>query len=182
MDINEALRTRRSIKNFSDKPVSVQILSELVDIARYSPSGANKNPWHFVIITERNTLDCLSEVHMYCRWFSKAQAGIAIVVDPASSRYWLEDCSIAAYTICLGAMTYGLGVGWAAMYQSDDAAESERRQQMVRELLAIPDTMNVPMVLAIGFPRARSAERKRAALEDIISWESYDAPHSGKQT
>ena len=118
---------------------------------------------------------------MYCRWFSTAQAGIAIVVDPASSRYWLEDCSVAAYTICLGAMAYGLGVGWAAMHQSDDATESERRQQLVRELLAIPDTMNVPMVLAIGFPQARSAERKRGALESIIKWERYNVPYVVKQ-
>ena len=181
MDINEALRTRRSVKNYSDKPVSAHILSDLVDIACYSPSGANKNPWHFVIITERNTLDRLSEVHIHCRWFSSAQAGIAIVVDPASSRYWLEDCSVAAYTICLGAMAYGLGAGWAAMYQSDDAAESERRQQLVRELLTIPDTMNVPMVLAIGYPQARPAERKRAALEDISCWERYNTLHGRKQ-
>jgi nitroreductase len=173
MDIMEALRTRRSVRNFSDKPVSVQMLSDLVDVARYSPSGANKNPWRFVILTERNILDRLSEVHIHCRWFSSAQAGIAIAVDPASSRYWLEDCSVAAYTICLGAMACGLGAGWAAMYQSDDAAESERRQQLVRELLTIPDTMNVPMVLAIGYPQARSAERKRPALEEISNWERY---------
>ena len=55
MDLIEALRTRRSTKSFSTAPVPAQMLSDLVDTASYSPSGANKNPWRFVLITERST-------------------------------------------------------------------------------------------------------------------------------
>lgn len=173
MDITEALRTRRSIKNFSDKPVPPQILSELVDTARYSPSGGNKNSWHFVIVTERKTLDHLSQAHPHCRWFSSAQAGIAIVVNPSSTRYWLEDTSVAAYSICLAAMAHGLGVAWAAMYQSDNAAESERRQQFVREVLSVPNGLSIPMVLGLGYPQSSPPLRKMPALEEIIHREHY---------
>lgn len=173
MDVNEALRTRRSIKNFSATPVPREVLLELVDVASYSPSGVNKNPWRFVIITERNTLDHLSQTHPHCRWLALAQAGIALVVDPASTRYWLEDCCIAAYSMWLAATARGLGVAWGAMYQSDDATESERRQRLVREVLSIPDRIQVPMVMGVGYPQASPPERKRPDLEEIVCWERY---------
>src|SRR3972149_4829173 len=123
----EALRTRRTNKKFRATPVPREILLELVDAARYSPSGANKNPWRFIIVTQRESLDRLSQAHSYCRWLEMAQAAIAIVVDPASTRYWLEDCSVAAYGIWLAARAHGLAMAWAAMHQADDLAESERR-------------------------------------------------------
>ena len=150
-----------------------EALLELVDVARRSPSGVNKNPWRFVIITERNTLDNLSQAHPYCHWLSSAQAGIAIVADPASTQYWLEDCCIAAYSIWLAATAQGLGMSWGAMYQSDNAAESERRQGFVRKVLSIPDSMQVPMVLGIGYPQASPPEKKRPDLEEIVCWERY---------
>ncbi len=173
MDVIEAIRTRRSTKGFSTTPVPAQMLSDLVDTASYSPSGANKNPWRFVIITERNTLDRLSKASPHCNWLASAQAGIAIAADPAYSRYWLEDCCVAAFSIWLAAMAQGLGAAWAAMYQSDNAEESERRQGFVREVLSVPDGLNIPMVMAIGYPQGPPPERKRPALEEIVHWERY---------
>lgn len=175
MDIIEALRTRHSTKNFSQEPVSLKLLSELVDISRHSPSGSNKNPWRFILITERKTLDHLSQAHPYCGWLASAQAGIAIVVDPASSRYWLEDCCLAAYSIWLAGMAHGLGTAWAAMYQSDNTPETERRQKFVRQILSVPDKLQVPMVLGIGFPMPSSTQRKLPEVEEIVFREYYSA-------
>ena len=173
MDLIEALRTRRSTKSFSTTPVPSQMLSDLVDTASYSPSGANKNPWRFVLITERNTLDRLSKASPHCNWLASAQAGIAIAADPAYSRYWLEDCCVAAYSICLAAMAQGLGAAWAAIYQSDNAAESERREGLVREALSIPVGLRVPMLLGIGYAEKQPPPRQRPALEEIVHWERY---------
>lgn len=91
MDVFEAIRTRRSIKNYLATPVSPETLQTLVDLARLSPSGANKNSWRFVVITQRDTLEYLGQAHPNCKWLSSAQAGIAIIIDPTSTRYWLED-------------------------------------------------------------------------------------------
>ena len=173
MDVIEALRTRRSTKNHSARVVSPQTLLELVDIARFSPSAANKNPWRFIIITRRSTLDRLSETQPHCRWLATAPAGIALAVDPNYTRYWLEDCCVAAYSIWLAAIGKGLGVAWAAIYQSDDAAESERRQKFVREVLSVPDGLNIPIVLAIGYPQTSPPERQMPTLEEVVHWESY---------
>ena len=178
MDLTEVFQQRRSIKEFSDTSVSRKDLLQLLDTARQSPSGNNKCPWHFVIVTERETLQRLSETHPYCRWLSSAKAAIAIIADPASTKYWLEDCSVAAYSIWLKATGQGLGMGWAAIQQSDNTEGSARRQDFVRETLSIPDRFNVPMVLGIGYPAASPPEKKRPALEEIVSWEGYTSRDS----
>lgn len=172
-EFSELLRQRRSIKEFEPTPVSRGTLLDLVEAARFSPSANNKNPWRFVLVTERQALDRLSETHPYCRWLHSAQAAIAIAVDPTATRYWLEDCSIAAYSIWLAATAKRVGVAWAAMYQSDNPAESERRQQFVRDILGIPATLAVPMVLGIGYFDKVPPEKPRPELREIVHFERY---------
>lgn len=173
MDALETIRTRRSIKDFAPTPVSKETLLALVDAARYSPSGANKNSWQFVVVTERDALVRLSTAHAHCHWLATAQAAIVILIDPASTRYWLEDCCVAAYSIWLAAAGQALGVAWAAMYQSDDSGESERRQALVRETLTIPGKFNVPIVLGVGYPQKQPPARKMPPLNNIIQWGRY---------
>ncbi|MBI2851441.1 MAG: nitroreductase family protein [Chloroflexi bacterium] len=169
----EALRARRSCKDFLGTPVPTEILTELVDVARYSPSGANKNTWRFIIVTERQDLNRLSEIARTCSWLASAQAAIAVIVDPASTRYWLEDCSVAAYAIWLAGEARGLGVAWAAMHQSDNSEESARRQKCVRDVLGLPEALYTPMVLGLGYRKSQPPDKKRPNLEDIIAWGKY---------
>lgn len=180
MEVVEAIRTRRSIKNYLTTPVSREVLQTLVDLARLSPSGANKNTWRFVAITQRDILERLGQAHPNCKWLSSAPAGIAIVIDPTATRYWLEDCSVAAYSIWLAATAQGLGAAWAAMYQSDNIAETEKRQQFVREALSIPDKFLMPMVLAIGYPESLPPSKPRPELNKIICWNHYTLSETEK--
>ncbi|MEK7353088.1 MAG: nitroreductase family protein [Chloroflexota bacterium] len=175
MELLQALQTRRSTKSFLAKPVTQETLTKLIDIARYSPSGANKNPWKFVVTTDKAKLTRLGEAHRACKWLASAPSAIAVVADPAVSKYWLEDSCVAAYSIWLAAMGFGVGAAWAAMYQSDTPEESERRQKYVREIFSIPDNLSVPMVMAVGYPDQPPAERKKMEAKDIISWERYNS-------
>ncbi|MBI2934434.1 MAG: nitroreductase family protein [Chloroflexi bacterium] len=173
MDIVEAIRSRRAAKAFSSDTVGKDTLVKLVDLARHSPSGGNKNAWRFVVITSRTALDRLSETHPHCKWFSSAPSGMAIAIDPKATRYWLEDCSVAAYAIWLAATGMGLAVAWSAMHQAGNQAESERRQRLVREVLAIPEELYVPVVLGIGFHASPPPPGQRPELETLVSWEAY---------
>jgi hypothetical protein len=85
----------------------------------------------------------------------------------------LEDCCLAAYSIYLGALPKGVGVAWSAIYQSDNPAEDERRQNLVRELMGIPKGMKAPIVLGLGYPQSQPAPRTMTALEDTVFWEQY---------
>ncbi|MDP2728967.1 MAG: nitroreductase family protein [Dehalococcoidales bacterium] len=175
MELFQVLHTRRNIKNFLPEPVPQDVLLKLIDATRYAPSGANKNPWRFLVTTDKDALTRLGETARTCNWLASAPAGIAIMADTSSTRYWLEDCCVAAYAIWLTATDLGLGVAWGAMYQSDNPEESERRQKHVRQILSIPDNLVIPMLLAVGFPDPEKppAERKRVAVDDIICWERY---------
>jgi nitroreductase len=93
--------------------------------------------------------------------------------DPAISKYWLEDCCLAAYSIYLAALAKGVGVGWSAIYQSDNVEEDERRQGAVRELMSIPKSLKAPIVLGLGYPERQPAPSKMSTLEETVSWESY---------
>ena len=173
MEIIEALHSRRTIRSFTTKPVSQDILKQIVDAARYSPSGANRNPWRFIITTDRTKLDALSQTQQFCKWFNSAQAAIVVAGDPAGSPYWLEDCCLAAYSIFLSGLAHGIGVAWAAIYQSNNPAEDTRRQDYVRGLFSIPQELKVPVVLALGYPQNPPQPRKMPALEEVVSWEKY---------
>lgn len=173
MEMIEALHTRRSIKSFTTAPVSREVLLEILDAARYSPSGANKNNWRFVVTTNREEIDKLSTVQPFSKWLGSAQAAIAIAGDPSLSRYWLEDCCLAAYSIYLSALAKGVGVAWSAIYQSDNPTEDERRQNLVREIAGIPAGLKAPIVLGLGYAQNQPAPRTMCKLEDVVFWDRY---------
>ncbi len=173
MEIIEALKSRRTVRSFTSKPIPREYIEHMLDAARSSPSGANRNPWRVVVTTDRKNLEALSQMQQFCKWFSTAQAAIAVAADPAGSPYWLEDSCLAAFSIYLAGLAHGIGVAWAAVYQSNNPAEDTRRQDYVRNLLAIPQELKIPVVLALGYPQAQPQPRKMVALEDIVSWEKY---------
>jgi nitroreductase len=173
MELIEALHTRRSIKSYTTAPIPREVLLEILDATRYSPSGGNKNNWRFVVTVKREVIDKLAAVQPYSKWLGSAQVAIAIAGDPSISRYWLEDCCLAAYSIYLGALAKGVGVAWSAIYQSDNPTEDERRQNLVRELMEIPKGMKAPIVLGLGYPQNQPTPRTMAALPDTVSWERY---------
>ncbi len=169
----DALLARRSCKDFLPAPVPREILNELIDIARYSPTGANRNAWRFIAVAERQTLNNMSQIARTCGWLASAQAAIVIIIDPIATQYWLEDSSVAAYQIWLAGEARGIGVAWAAMHQSNNPEEGARRQAAVRSLLNIPANFNVPMILGLGYRKSPPPERKRPNLDEIIAWERY---------
>ena len=146
---------------------------EILDATRYTPSGANRNNWRLVVTTNQETIAKLGAVQPYAKWLASAKAAIAIAGDPAVSKYWLEDCCLVAYSIYLAALAKGVGVGWSAIYQSDNAEEDERRQNAVRELTAIPKTLKAPIVLGLGYPDGQPGPRNMITLGESVFWERY---------
>ena len=179
MELLDAVASRRSIQTYASTPVPKETLLGLVEAARKAPSAANKNAWRFVLVTERQTLDRLSETHRFCGWLASAQAAIAVVIDPSATGYWLEDSCVAATMIWLAATDAGLGAAWGAMHQAADPVESQRRQDYVRQVLGIPAGLSVPVVLGLGFPAGEPRPRALPDLPQLVSWERYAAAADG---
>lgn len=140
---NEALNTiytRRSVRSFTGEPVSKDDLIKLLRAAMSAPTAVNIQPWSFIVVTDRKTLDKLCDNLPYAKMLGKAGAAILVCGIPDkdevySKDYWVMDCSAATENILLAAHALGLGSVWTAVYVDMD------RVKTVRALLNIPDNI-----------------------------------------
>lgn len=137
---------RRSVRRYTSEPVTEEQITTLLKAAMAAPSAANRRPWHFIVVTERKTLDTLAERHPYAKMLFEAPLCIAVVGDPAVSDYWVQDCSAAAENILLAAAGMGLGSVWLGVHPRAE------REQMVREVLGIPHNLTPLCLIAVGHP------------------------------
>ncbi len=96
MDALSAIRSRRSIRKYAEQAVPKETIAKILEAAYDAPSGANRQPRSYVVVTDREALDGPAEVHPHCSCLKAAPAAIAIVGDPARGRYWLEASCAAA--------------------------------------------------------------------------------------
>lgn len=160
----ELLRARRSIREYTGRPIEPGKIELLKEAVLRSPSSRNLDPWEFVFVDNRDLLGQLARCKPHGADFLE-QAALAVVVcaDSQASDVWIEDCSIAAILVQMVAQSLGLGSCWVQVRSRmfDDATTSERYLQ---RLLAIPEHVKVECVVAIGYPAER---REPLAREDL---------------
>ncbi len=148
----ELLRTRRSIRKYTDEPVSAADRTLLEEAMLRAPSSRSLRPWEYVFVDERALLERLAEARPHGSSFVRG-AALAIVVcgDEARCDVWIEDCSISAIFAHLQAHALGLGSCWV---QIRDRAHKENQsaESYVRRLLEIPDHLRVEAIVAVGHP------------------------------
>ena len=112
-----------------------------------APSAANRQPWHFIVITSRAVLDHLAEAHPYAQMLHEAPLAFCICGDPViNDRYWVQDTSAATENVLLAAVGLGLGTVWLGVHPNTD------RVQVVRQALYIPEPIVPLNLIAIGHP------------------------------
>ena len=138
--------SRRSIRAYTDEPVSEADIQSLLEAGMAAPSASNRKPWHFVVVTDRDTLRALAAAHPFGKMIASAAVGIAVCGDPAISDWWVEDCSAATENILVAAAGLGLGAVWLGSHGRPE------REVAIREILGIPELMGVLSLLSIGHP------------------------------
>lgn len=131
---------RKSVRSFTGQEVSNELLEELVRAGMAAPSARNLQPWAFVIVTNRPTLDTLAKRLPYAKMLFEAPAAIAVCGDLSKAGdspegYWVQDCSAATQNILLAAEAMGLGAVWTGVYPRPD------RVTIVKEVLGLPDNV-----------------------------------------
>jgi nitroreductase len=157
----EIIYNRRSTRKFSDRKVDEELIQQILKAALSSPSSKNCQPWEFVVVDDPELLSQLSMAKPHGACLLK-HAPLAIVVsgDKTKSDVWIEDCSIASIIIQLAAEGLELGSCWVQIHRrfhDDDQTADE----FIRELLDIPDHLEVLSIVGIGFKAT-----DRAALTD----------------
>jgi nitroreductase len=162
LDGRELMMTRRSVRNFTNDPVSEDTLWEIFEVCRYSPTSRNAQSYYFVVIRDRDTMKWLSRVRgMNTAPIGRAEAAVAVVADPKISKRHVQDACIAAYHFLLASWLFGLGTCWIAAMDRDD----------VKERLGIPRDHYVATVSPLGYPNETPHVPERRPKEDIVRFQ-----------
>jgi nitroreductase len=171
-DFLNVIYTRRSVRKFTGEKVKKEDLEAILRAGMSAPSAVNIQPWAFVVVTDRKTLDELCEALPYAKMLDKA--GAAIIVcgipdkdDTYAKKYWVMDCSLASGNILLAAHALGYGAVWTAAY-----ADVER-VRTVRKILSIPEKIIPLNVIPIGIPADRNAKALDKFKRENIHWEKW---------
>jgi nitroreductase len=149
MEAYEAILTRRSIRAYTDQPVSEELIRKLLVAAMSAPSAGNGQPWQFVVITERRVLYALAEFMPFGKMLKQAPLAFAVCGDVKGQPregYWVQDCSAATENLLLAAHALGLGGVWLGVYPRED------RVAGVRQILGIPEQATPLCVISVGYP------------------------------
>lgn len=163
MDAIEALKTRRSVREYTSDPVDRAVLEDIVDCARMAASARNVQPWEFIVVTEKTTRDRLADLAPNGPHIAKAP--VCIVVVCAEGSYYLEDGAAATQNILVAARAHGLGSCWVAGDKKPYAGE-------VLRLLDVPAGNKLVSLVAVGHTKSKPVASKRA-LTDVLHWERF---------
>jgi nitroreductase len=163
MDAIEAIKTRRSVRMYENKPVDKAILETLVDCGRLAATARNGQVWEFVVVTEAATRKKIAEAAANGRFIADAAACIAVICK--DSDYYLEDGCAATQNILLAARALGLGSCWVAGDRKPYAG-------IVQALLSVPDGFKLVSLIAVGHATQLPTPAKRA-LNEVVHWEKF---------
>jgi nitroreductase len=156
MEAMDAILSRRSIRKYTEQPVSDDAIDELLKAAMSAPSAGNQQPWQFVVIRERGMLDEIPKYHPYSAMLKEASVAILVCGDLKSEKhkgYWVQDCSAATQNLLVAAQAKGLGAVWLGVYPRED------RVAGIRKVLGLPEHI-VPLSL---IPVGHKGEEKPPA-------------------
>lgn len=170
----DLLRTRRSVRQFKDKPVEKEKIDLLVESMLRSPSSRGLNPWEFVVVTDPGILGGLARAKPHGASFIKnAPLAIVVCADPAKCDVWVEDCSIAALIVHLAATDLGLGSCWVQLRLREHDARTTS-EEYVKQLLGLGDNMVVEAVIAIGYGKEDKPGHAPSSLSyDKVNYNQY---------
>jgi nitroreductase len=152
METRDAIRARRNVRRYAERPIRPEDLDAILEAARRTPSSMNQQAWDFVVVTQRPALESLSHVWRYASHVASSAATIALVM-PASAdaderETYQYDLGQATMSMMLAAADLGIGSCHAAV---DD-------QSLARELLGAPEDREVAWLISLGYPAGRELE------------------------
>lgn len=164
MDIFDALHTRRSIRTYTDAPVTDEEMHTLLDAAMIAPSAGNSQPWEFVVIREKSILAAFPAINQYAAMAPKAPVAVLVCGNLKAEKYpgfWVQDCSAAVQNLLLAATGLGLGAVWTGIYPEKD------RIAGTRKLMGLPEHI-VPLALVvIGRPASEPKRMSRFNAQKV---------------
>jgi nitroreductase len=167
VEILNLLKSRRSIRVYQDKPVPQDLLLQILEAGRWAPTGANLQPWHFIVVTDPETRRQIGGVARFLfiksSHVEKAPVVIALAFDTRKGKYGRYDVTLAGGNMLTMATHLGLGTCWIGAFD----------EQRVKEILGIPEHIEVIALITLGYPGENAEVPPRVELKRIVHRESW---------
>lgn len=164
MDTLTAIHNRRSVRSWTGEPVSDEHLDILLRAAMTAPSSDNAQPWHYIVIRSKDSLQAMSDVNKWIGMAPKADLGIIVCGELALEEtpgLYQHDCSAAIQNMLLAAVDLGLGAVWTGVNYDPELVVSYSK------LFGIPEGVIPHSLVLIGHPAKEQKPRDRFKLERI---------------
>lgn len=173
MDVFEAIKNRRSVRAFTNKPVSEEEVMKLIDAATWAPSAGNIQPWEFVVVRDPEIKRGLSAAALDQTFIEEAPVVIVVCANQLRSGsgygsrgadlYCLQDTAAATQNMLLAAHALGLATCWVGAFQEEEA----------KKVLNIPNGVRPIAIIPVGHSAEKSMARSRRPLSEIIHRETF---------
>jgi nitroreductase len=162
MNTLNTLSERRSIRKYQDRLVTRESIEQILRVGMSAPSSGNSQPWQFLVVEDKATLDRLSEVRGYAPMLKEASHAIIVCrdmnrKDEFVEDFWIQGCAAATENILLAVQALGLGAVWLGVYPVQEIVEG------IRALFNLPENIIPFSVVSLGYP-----------AEEIAALDRYD--------
>lgn len=163
------IATRTSVRDYEARPVEKEKIEKMLRAAMAAPTAMNKQPWHFVVVDQRNVLDALAGANPYAKMLKKAPLAIVVcgntdkMIEGGGRDFWIQDASAATENLLLAAHAMGLGAVWTGAYPSEERCIS------ISKVLSLSDNLVPLNMIVVGYP-AEQPQPKQKFKEENVSY------------
>ncbi|MDO4289064.1 MAG: nitroreductase family protein [Eubacterium sp.] len=160
---------RASVRVFKDTPVEKEKITALLKAAMQAPSAGNQQPWEFIVVEDKDTLEKLSHTDAYSKFVAKVPAAIVVLGNTDEMRFpehWEQDLGAASENILLEAVSQGLGAVWLGV------APLEDRMAHIRQVFELPENIKPYCIIPFGYAK-KSYETESRYNEERVHYEKY---------
>jgi nitroreductase len=175
-DLTYLMRRLRVVRRFADTPVADDVLDDMFEVARWTGTSKNTQPWHLVVVREKETLRALAKLGQFAGHIAGANVAIALVMDSRNNAF---DCGRLAERLMLAAWSHGVGSCIGSIWPDDN-------ERSAKELLGVPKDRWLHQAISFGYAsdegvatpapgrtRGTLASFGRRPRSDVVSWERF---------
>lgn len=166
-EVFEAVRTVLAVREYDDRELPAEVVRRIAEAGQLTASASNQQPWHFIVVRERENLQKLGSLVRTGPYVRNAQAAVIVAYEKSKGAIGISDASRAVQTMILAAWGDGVGSNWTGFSGLD----------AVRQEFGLPEEYEVIAVMPLGYPKRKPIGRKkRKPFDEVVSAERFGDP------
>lgn len=164
MSLVDVVLSRRSVRRYEKREIPKDVLDKILEAGRQAPSAANRQPWHFIVVTDYEIRKELSK-GLFSRFLKDSPVVIVGCAQATlvAGRWSIISTTIALQNMVIAAWAMGVGSCWIGDF----------KEEKVKQLLSIPDKWNVVALVSFGYPAEKPQPKSRKPVEEIVSFNKF---------